>query len=1354
MYINSITLNFFTFNRNNGEQGSVLYADVSLADNAGVELACKTDQALAANGAFTEVEFNPENTSIATLIGSENASSDSFTVKVKNPSTQSSPGTFVGLKDITLVTSATIRSGANVTWTNGADATWSGESWKTTAGGTIGTMADANVGNATFVGVANDDSTINDYTVTVDAAATAQSIEVSSGNYTFAAGSYTVNGEATPGALRITNGMTINDGASATFNVATTLAGTVTNNGTLTFGSFTVEEGDTATFGGDGTTTLTSTVTNNGTLALNGTLNVQDVSTMEARPEGAVTYDGGQVDGNGFRSQEYILIQGGSITYDEDFKLRVAGSTVTPTVQSSSELSAAARDGSFHVFTGAETIGSTAATSYYVAKGGTLTFSDALTGARTMDITGTGTVAITIGSTSNHGNTLTASNFNGVLQISKDGAGNGNVKLHEYGLGDSASFKLISGNHWGGGGQNISKAIELAGEGVDDFAFRHDGSLELSGKVTGTYLTAGRNYGNNGVSNTDNTLTLSGAESKIQHVTMKGGTLTVNAGMTFGTLFANAVVLTNSAELDIGYTDDSGEVISGDSSINGSFTLNANTGLDITAGTMNVNGAVTNSGAITVSGGTADFTNTLGMEAGSSLSVSGGSATVSGTLSVTGAAVSLSQSGTGELNLKGAVSIAQNAGLKLSGVVGISSTIVNDGTLTLNDRLDLLGDIYQYTLKTAGERTYSHEGNQGFMTEGGAQYWLTQSSSDELAKGASVSFGVAFEKNEQGYYIVHYGDSQEFALTKDGNHYYFTTSTVTSTTFLVSNSTGLEVYADAASRATSFDMSAGSSMTLKAGAATNAGVTINAEDTCTINLEAGSTLNAFTKSGTGTITLTGSGTYVAERGNNVHVTTGSLQDSTNWTGTVQFTGDVSEEAGFDNRFGNAKSTIEMKGASGWFANNTTLSSTIKLTKDGEQNGFTVTAASPGWLLTIAGAVTGNGDFTINQSNTNSDPNYKFTGDLSGWSGAFVLAEKHNQTIDVEMSHGGDLFADVDGSGIKVAQGSKGTLAVVLGSDSTDDTNMLGAVINESTSADLNLTVQGNTNFNKDVTVTGLTVNNGKSATMKATLKAGNVTNNGELKLGTAATVTGGTMGNVTAQASGISAADTTDGAKGSISNTNVALAQLAEDASFTIQDMTLTNTTITATTPTTQVNFRNVTVVGATVLQNLQASMTDANVATGGSEGVKGVFTASTSLLSGITLVNTAGSTITVDLGDLSCAAPLDQGKYDLSITLSGFTMQNYSGLATGAGLVFAADSWLGSLLNQAQNVNVQMTIAQAEAGAAAAAEGGSASGVSYSTGNVGTIITITGLNVPEPATSTLSLLALAALAARRRRND
>ena len=258
---------------------------------------------------------------------------------------------------------------------------------------------------------------------------------------------------------------------------------------------------------------------------------------------------------------------------------------------------------------------------------------------------------------------------------------------------------------------------------------------------------------------------------------------------------------------------------------------------------------------------------------------------------------------------------------------------------------------------------------------------------------------------------------------------------------------------------------------------------------------------------------------------------------------------------------------------------------------------------------------------------------------------------------------------------------------------------------------------------------------------------------GTLKLGQVATINRKGAQNAImtkAQMSSTGIASTTEGTMGTISNADIEIAQLAQDASFTIADMTLTNTSITAATVNTQVSFDNVTVSGAVVLKNLKVSMSDAQVAAGGSEGSKGIFTGSTTLLSGITM--NAGSSLTVDLGDLSSYAAMGPGKYDLSITLSGFSMADFEGAYADSALQFAADSWLGQLLAQSNNAGVQITIAQAEAGAAAADAGGASTGVSYSTGNVGTIITINGLNVPEPTTSTLSLLALAALAARRRR--
>ncbi len=511
--------------------------------------------------------------------------------------------------------------------------------------------------------------------------------------------------------------------------------------------------------------------------------------------------------------------------------------------------------------------------------------------------------------------------------------------------------------------------------------------------------------------------------------------------------------------------------------------------------------------------------------------------------------------------------------------------------------------------------------------------------------------------------------------------------------------------------------------------------------TTTINIEETGTLHAFTKEGSSTITLTGSGTYVAGKSSAVNVTTTSLQDSTNWTGTVLFTGNVSESNGFDNSFGNVNSTIEMKGAYGWFAQNKTLSSTIKLTNDGNLNGFTVTAASSGWLLTISGAVTGNGDFTISQTDTDADPNYKFTGNISGWSGSFVLDETHDQTIDVEMTQVGDLFAAESG-GIKIAEGSVGTLEVKLGSANAESvTNMRGSVINESTDAALNLTVQGNTDFQKDVTVTSMTVEDDMTATMNATLNAGTVTNGGELKLADKATIFDGTMSNVQMSSTGI--ASTTEGSKGEINN---ALVQLAKDATFTIQDMTLTGTTsISATEGTAKVTLNNVT---ATSHLKLNATAANSFVAAGGDES--GSITYSYGLGLGSAVAETNSITLNLNVTDI--IQPTQSGLYTLTVTLDNFAGTGFDGLNVDAwkSLVgFDQESWLGQALVHATYTTE--AVAPAETGEAAPTVSyGYAAGEG---GNVGTLtITITGLNVPEPTTATLSLLALAALAARRRR--
>ncbi len=263
-----------------------------------------------------------------------------------------------------------------------------------------------------------------------------------------------------------------------------------------------------------------------------------------------------------------------------------------------------------------------------------------------------------------------------------------------------------------------------------------------------------------------------------------------------------------------------------------------------------------------------------------------------------------------------------------------------------------------------------------------------------------------------------------------------------------------------------------------------------------------------------------------------------------------------------------------------------------------------------------------------------------------------------------------------------------------------------------------------------------------------------VTSGATLKLDTAATITSrqdanASMTKVSMSTAGISTT-ATDGTKGTISNANVEIAQLAEDASFTIQDMTLTDTTISATTVDTKVNLQNVE--ASNVVLDKGKFSTDAPMSVVGAGGT--AFSASTSAItegSSITINASKGASLTVDLGDLTCVTAMGPGKYNLSITLNGVGFDSYENLAAGSGIIFAADSWLGELISASSDVKVSFSAVE-EATPAAVAEGGAATGVTYSTGSVGTVITITGLNVPEPASATLGLAALMMLCSRRRR--
>lgn len=212
-------------------------------------------------------------------------------------------------------------------------------------------------------------------------------------------------------------------------------------------------------------------------------------------------------------------------------------------------------------------------------------------------------------------------------------------------------------------------------------------------------------------------------------------------------------------------------------------------------------------------------------------------------------------------------------------------------------------------------------------------------------------------------------------------------------------------------------------------------------------------------------------------------------------------------------------------------------------------------------------------------------------------------------------------------------------------------------------------------------------------------------------------------------------------------DTQGALTRLHEDASFTIQDMTLTNTTVTAASVNTRVNLNNVSASNL-ALATGKFTMNAAPVV--GLGGTEATFN------TGVSSLTAGAATLTLDLdmmGAYESTGAVSGATLTITLGVSGADFSSYTVENWQALVGFEQDSWLGQALVDA-TFTTEAVAAPAEAGSAAptvsygyAAGGGG--------GNVGTLtITITGLNVPEPTTATLSLLALAALAARRRRND
>ena len=510
---------------------------------------------------------------------------------------------------------------------------------------------------------------------------------------------------------------------------------------------------------------------------------------------------------------------------------------------------------------------------------------------------------------------------------------------------------------------------------------------------------------------------------------------------------------------------------------------------------------------------------------------------------------------------------------------------------------------------------------------------------------------------------------------------------------------------------------------------------LRVDGTSTIHLNENATLNQFTKSGSGTVILTGSGVY--DLGSSTTTNVSGLTDSENWTGTVLIQGLSGSQNPLDSIAGNltnSKSYLKLKGVEAWLSDNQDCEQNIVLENNGTtsalklNNGY---SAIPNASFT--GSISGSGDmeytWTGGSDDDGSTIKYTISADTQGWYGKFISSSGKLGVI-VDFTKKGDVFSSTtEGGGVR--NNTSQELTVKVGNAEKDIT--FNGTIDKSTNAGavkLNVS-HNNVTFNKAVNVDELSMAQGASAQLGNTM----------------------TVGGVSFAASESATAE--EPAKLTAKSDN-ALARLQEEASFTIEDMTLVNTTITAAT-TTEVKLNNVTATNTMLADgNYTLSGLNAAVGTGGNDAQAAPAGSNVSISYSTGLGVASDATLTLNLDVLGAVEQHGSGVYDITITLDGFGAEYDFTQVALAGLVkFDADSWLGKEIG---NVEPVVSIADEQQVATLSDNVGAAAtpSVSYTaTPSVGTlVITITGLNVPEPATSTLSLLALAALAARRRRND
>ena len=617
----------------------------------------------------------------------------------------------------------------------------------------------------------------------------------------------------------------------------------------------------------------------------------------------------------------------------------------------------------------------------------------------------------------------------------------------------------------------------------------------------------------NGVSQGNLNVTVGQRDSNGTAASYKSASLTLNDGVSIGTLNGNAGTTTINGEVSINNVNlGDGGKNDGDVLVKAGAQLTAAQYWNHTGSTGAIN--VEKGGSLNVSG--LNLTGTSDTESAKIKRTSnngGVYALTSSDFTISNGQISVANGGTIK-NILNNVEVLHTANTELT----INSTIEN--TVTIHE--DTTGLVTINDVLLAGKVLNNADANK--LTVAGT--WTIDDLSQLEAKGdASISFVLdsnnldATNESQNGFavstgsYWVVEGQATlaedakltnatgttDYTMTSDESGIYFSTdSTVDYSKYYITE--GI-VDVNANLGAESYVVQGG---TLNLNTALADGVKIQTKSVTgsnVINLGAGVTLanDSVKNEGSTKATLKGDATAIYDMGSGVTSNGANVDFGTEWKGTTILTNATIGGSNL-NTFGSENSTIKLIGVTGWmdFYNGTINRALILENYVDTENpannrsAFIFNDNSEDKTYKFTKSVSGSGHFQVASTATVA-ANIEFSGDTSKWTGGIIVTNAYNgdadtPTLTVKLNGGGNIFNAAGNDGFVMERSrtdtNTNTINLEIGKADADST-MNGAISmgeNLGSAATLHLKVVGNTEFKQDATVTHMTVAADKTAT--------------------------------------------------------------------------------------------------------------------------------------------------------------------------------------------------------------------------------------------------------------------------------